>query len=319
MIGAITAGIFAAFLVTIPPWIQGQLPEVFSPMLIPGVAVFAMVLQKFVLDRRSGYRAYDGMADLFIHIHAPSSPDTALKWAVRGFNSLLLSICGGVAGPEGAAIELNHALAIAVRPRTARWFEQRRRTDAATAVAAGISAAFGAPFAGFLLPSELAMGGRTVSVVLGALTAYAGGRVLRGQLGIGFPDFAGAVSGVRFADPRAWTGAAVVGVAAGLVGAGLVRFFRYAQDSLLDLFQTRAWTRTLCAGVLLFLVVLTYRTAHAPSAGLFEQAIWGRHSATQTWLLFSAGALSLSMVLAGFGTAGVFWPLLALGGFSVPG
>lgn len=315
MFASIATGLLAAVFVTLPPWIQGLLPDVFLPILVPGVAVSAMVLQRFVLDRSNGNGSYDGLADLFIHIHSPSSPDTPLRWAIRGFNSLLLAICGGEAGPEGAAAEFGQAFALAIRPRSARWIEQRRRTDAATALTAGISAAFGAPFAGFLLSIELGLGGRAISIVVGSLTAFVAGKVLRGALGVSLPDFVGAVSGTEFADPRAFAGAVVVGALGGLVGVGLVRFLRYAQESLLDLFQMQAWPRTLCAGVLLFLVVLAYRPAHFPASGLFEQAVWARHTTAQLWMLFLSGTLSLSMVLAGFGTIGVFWPVLALGGF----
>src|SRR5687767_735863 len=51
--------------------------------------------------------------------------------------SFLLALFGGRAGQEGAAIEAAQGVAMAARPRSARWFEQRRRTDAAIAVAAG--------------------------------------------------------------------------------------------------------------------------------------------------------------------------------------
>jgi H+/Cl- antiporter ClcA len=314
--GALVAGGLAAILVVLPPWIQAHFPGVFSPMMIPGVAAIAMLLQRFVLDRHVGSRgrAYDGMADLFIHIHSPSSPDPALRWAVRGLNSFLLAICGGKAGVEGAATELSHALALALRPRSARWLEPRRRSDASTALAAGVSAAFGAPFAGFLLPLELSMGGRAVSIALGSLIAFLGARGLRGSLGLDAPDFSGAISGLSLADSRLWMGVLVVGVAAGLMGAALSKFFRYAQESLLDLFQTQTWTRILCAGVLLFLVVLAIQGAHAPPERWFERALAAQVGGlAPLWMVFLAGVLSLAMVLAGFGTIGLFWPTLALG------
>lgn len=314
--GALVAGSLAAVLVVIPPWVQAHFPGVFSPMMIPGVAAVAMLLQRFVLDSHGGVRsrAYDGMADLFIHIHSPSSPDPAFRWAIRGLNSLLLAICGGKAGVEGAATELTHALALSVRPRSARWLEPRRRTDASTALAAGVSAAFGAPFTGFLLPLELGMGGRAAALALGSLIAFVGSRALRGALGLDTLDFSGALADIEFLDVRVWLGVLIVGVAAGIMGAGLSRFFRYAQESLLDLFQTQTWPRILCAGVLLFLVIITVQGAHAPPQRLFEQALSAQAGSTGAlWLIFFAGALSLAMVLAGFGTIGLFWPALSLG------
>jgi H+/Cl- antiporter ClcA len=315
MIGAVGTGLLAAFVVTLPYWIQSWAPDLSSPVFVLGVASVAMVIQRFVVDRRSGSRTYDGMADLFIHIHSPSSPDSALRWAMRGVTSLLLSICGGTVGPEGGAVEFGHALALATRARSARWFEQRRRTDASTALAAGVSAAFGAPFAGFLLPIELGMGGRAITAVIGSLIAFLAARLFKSVLGLTPLDFSGPLSGLRFLDARAWLGALIVGVGAGVLCAGIVRFFRYAQDSLLDLFQTQAWMRTLCAGVLLFLVILTYRSGHVQASALLEQVLSMQRTPSEAWLLLAMGTLSLAVVLAGFGTVGVFWPLFALGGF----
>ena len=93
-------------------------------------------------------------------------------------------------------------------------------------------------------------------------------------------------------------------------------FSWYAQDSLLDLFQTKAWMRILCAGVLLFLVALAVPGAHLPSSHWFAQALGAQGAApaaSALWFVFFASALSLAMVLAGFGTLGLFWPVLALG------
>jgi H+/Cl- antiporter ClcA len=329
MLGALAAGIVAAVLVAVPAWAQARFPAVFYPVWVPAVAVVAVLLQRFVLDMsrgtRSGGRAYDGMADLLIHIHSPSSPEPGLRWLVRGLGSLMLSVFGGMAGPEGAAVEVAHALALALRPRSARWLEPRRRTDASTALAAGVSAAFGAPFAGFLLPVELGMGGRAANLALGSLVAFAAAQGLRHWMGLELPDIASSVAGLGAADPRAWVGAVAVGLAAGVAGAGLSRFFRYAQDSLLDLFRTQAWMRILCAGVMLFLVVLAVQGAHQPAPAWLAQAASGMAAqaapgvagtalgAGALALVFVATAFSLAMVLAGFGTIGLFWPVLAMG------
>lgn len=315
MIAPVVTGLLAAAVVTIPGMVFGRVPSVSSPVLVLGVATLAMMIQRFVVDRRSGSRTYDGLADLFIHIHSPSSPDSGLRWFLRGLISLLFSICGGIVGPEGAAVEFSHSLAIRSRARASRWFEQRRRTDASMSLAAGISAAFGAPFTAVLLPIELGMGGRYVSTVVSALTAFLAGRYLLSIGSLHSLDLSGSLYGFRFVDWRAWLGAAVIGAAAGVMAALLVRFFRYAQESLLDLFQTQTWMRVLAAGVLLFLVILTFRSMHEPSITLLEQVLWGQRGLPAVGLLFATGVLSLAVVLAGFGTVGVFWPLFALGGF----
>src|SRR5580658_9573282 len=138
MIGEISVGLIAALLVLAPQLIQALIQTKFgpewvlvlrAPVLILGVSVIAVLLQRFLLDRREGSRNYDGLADMMIHIHQPTTPDSAARWTVRGMISFLLQLFGGVAGPEGAAAEMGHAFAMSQQSRSARWFEQRRRTD----------------------------------------------------------------------------------------------------------------------------------------------------------------------------------------------
>jgi CBS domain-containing protein len=94
----------------------------------------------------------------------------------------------------------------------------------------------------------------------------------------------------------------------------MIRFIRYSQDSLLDLFQTQTWMRTLAGGVLLFLVASVYRTGHMPSPQILEEILWSRWSMSQFGLLIATQVLSLALVLSGFGTIGLFWPLFMIGG-----
>src|SRR5262249_8746548 len=155
--GPILTGLLAAFVVSVPRLIRGLFPQVewTAPVFILGITALAMIAQRFLIDRRPGHRGYDGVADLFIHIHSPANPDSASRWGIRGVIPFLLTLFGGTVGPEGPAVEFAQGAAIATRSRSSRWFEQRRRTDAAMALAAGVSAAFGAPFAAVLLPIEL--------------------------------------------------------------------------------------------------------------------------------------------------------------------
>ncbi|MGK5084148.1 chloride channel protein [Bdellovibrionota bacterium FG-1] len=319
MTGAVILGVLAAVVVLIPPWIQAHLPFVFAPVLILGVAAVAMLLQRFILDRRAGSRSYDGLADLFIHIHSPFPQDSPLRWVMRGCISFLLTICGGGVGSEGAAIEWGQAFAIRSRSRMSRWFEQRRRTDASTVISAGVAAAFASPFAAVLLPLEMGVGGRHILSVISALSAFLTGKYLSSWVGFHFPSIAGAFYDVDLVSLPAFlsaaVSAAVIGVAAGILGSGLIRTFRYTQESLLDLFQTQTWMRILASGVLLFMVVLTFRSGHAPYLTLLEQVMSNQRGLSETWFLLVSRSLSLAIILAGFGSLGIFSPLLVLGVF----
>src|SRR6185437_1928804 len=105
MLGEISVGLIAGLLVLAPQIIQYWVGSHFgaqwalvlrAQVLILGVSVIAVLLQRFLLDRREGSRNYDGLADLMIHIHSPATPDSASRWTVRGLISFLLNLCGGI-------------------------------------------------------------------------------------------------------------------------------------------------------------------------------------------------------------------------------
>ncbi len=322
MMKPVLFGLLAAVVVAVPRYSRAYLTSIpwFSPILVLGVAVVAMLFQRFLLDRRAGNRNYDGITDLIVHIHSSSAADSPLRWVLRGIISSLLTLFGGIVGPEGAAVEFVHAAAMRVRSRSSKWFEQQRRTDAACALAAGVAAAFGAPFAAVMMPLELGLGGRTISIALSALSAFLGIRFLTGlvpveRMPMDTFNLGGALYGFHFLSWREWLVIAVIIVAAGLIGMALFRFIRYCQESLQDLFQTQTWMRTLAGGILLFLVILVYKGGHAPAWTLLEQVLWSRRLMPEVGLLFVTQLLTIALVLSAFGTVGVLWPLFALGGF----
>ena len=334
MIASVLTGLFAALVVAFPQILRNSSSPFFAhfsatfgwnaPIFILGVTAVAMVLQRFFIDRKPGNRIYDGLADLFIHIHSLSSPDSASRWGMRGFLSFLLNLFGGTVGPEGAAVELTHGLEIGTRSSSSRWFEQRRRTDVATALAAGISAAFCAPFAAILLTIELGIGGRTLSAALSAFAAFFGIRLIGAAVSFGIPfderlDLVAAAHGYRVWNVESgsaykeWLGIILVTIGVGIASAVIIRFIRYCQESLLDLFQTETWMRTVAGGILLFLVIIVYKAGHAPSWHLLEQVLWSHRTSTEILLLCLTQLLTLGLVLAAFGTVGFFWPLFVLG------
>ena len=225
-----------------------------------------------------------------------------------------LTVFGGTVGPEGAAVELVQAMNSRFNFRTSRWFEQKRRTNAAISLTAGVSAAFGAPY-GILLPIELGMGGRGIGIATSAISAYLATKFLLAHFSLANFDVNGVLLGFHFSILREWVGAIVVGCAAGLLGVPVIRFIRYTQEGLQGLFQTQAWMRVLAGAVLLALLFLVYRPFHQGSWNLLEEVLWLKHSHTEVALFFCMQLVSLAIVLSGFGSIGLFWPVFALGGF----
>jgi CIC family chloride channel protein len=285
-----------------------------SPLLIIAIALVAVLLQKFLKERKDGSITYCGFSDMMIHIYSPATPDSPARWTVHGIISLLFAVFGGVVGTEGAAAEIAHSCAMRIQSRSARWFEQRRRSDAATAVSAAIAATFHAPFAAVLFPLELGMGGRTLSALLSALTAYLTVEFFSRHLGFEHFYTKGALDGFHFSGWASWVSPCVIGVIIGVLGAALIRAIRYSEEAVQDLFPLKKWMRPLFAGGILALAAFIYKPAHVPSWVLIENVFWARHTLTEACVLLLGITISLIMVIAGFGTLGILSPLFAMGG-----
>lgn len=320
MLKSVLTGFIAAVIVFLPRYIFVNFPQLdwSSPVFILAIGAIAVFFRKFLLNSRAGGTNYNGVADLYMHIHTPFKEDSPLRWLLHGIISFLLVLFGGMVGPEGPATEWVQAIRMKMHYRSSRWFEQKRRTDASFSLSAGISAAFGAPFAGALLPMELGLGGQAISVVTSSISAFWSVRFLMNYFSLQTFDVTGILSGFHFPILREWVSVAVIGVACGLVGVLCLWFIRYTQEGLLNLFQTQVWMRLISGACLLALVQFIYRrSSHSfRSPGeLLEQVLWMKHSSREVAYYFCAQLLSLTLVLSGLGTVGVFWPILALGGY----
>lgn len=241
-------------------------------------------------------------------------------WIVRGVISFLLSICGGVIGYEGAAIEAAQGFSMKTRPTSARWFELKRRTDAAMSLAGGISAAFGAPFAGILLPIELGMGGRGLAVALSSLSAFLAIRFL-GHSPVFFESSEMASLGaLKLAHWQTFVALGVVGGISGLLGVSSIWFIQYAEAGFSHQFRNRIWMSWVTAAVFLVLILFIYNPSLDSPWSLLQNLYTLKYSQNEWVLMFFTRFFGLAIVIAGFGTSGVFWPLFILGnliGFGV--
>ena len=289
------------------------------------VIAVALALVQWTHSRRKTTPAeveldhYDGVPELLIHLHSPALPDHSMRWGLRGLLSWILSSLGFPVGPEGGASEIVQAVAMKSRSTALRWSDLVRRSDAAMALSAGISAAFGTPFAAVLVSSELAIGGRVLSSVLASLSAYLSMGYfskLFAQVGIpvlGFRDHLTHLWGFRLLDWREWViaGGVVLGVS------------MLASVSLMGLRQVRGWVEaltsrksyamTLVAAVLLGSLVLLTPELFAPLPSLFEELMRGEWGFAQRLSLIGFLFLTLLAMGSGFGSMGVWWPTVLLG------
>ncbi len=306
-------GVISCLVFECPALIRALFPFVHwnSPFLI---LAFIPFLFLFLLNKNKRLLNYKGLSDLLIHIHSPTSPRTSESWIWRGFCSLLFGLIGGPVGPEGAAIEFSYGFATAQRSSSTRWFEQIRRTDGACVLGAGISAAFGAPFAAILVPIELGIGGSTFSLVVSSMTSFVGMRILDRILALERFNFGSELLGFDFTKPQYWFCLLGIAIAGGILSSFIIFFMRYFQDGFLEAFKSNVWLRFLVGALSLFLVAWINQSAHFPPRLLLENIFLSQSSNLENSLCFVSLLLSLALFLSCFGSLGIFWPLFVLGG-----
>lgn len=170
----VIAGLSSAFIRFF--WFKSNFYWISFPVLLLAVAVFLALFEQVAKrfkwqPKRAGL--VTGTSEILAHVHLPPEKSFSEHSFWRGMESLLLALFGGRIGVEGAATSFAYAFALKTRANSAQWFEQQRRTDAASALAAGIACMFGSPFAAIILPLELNLGGRTLSVAFSAAAAVA--------------------------------------------------------------------------------------------------------------------------------------------------
>ncbi len=313
MLPAIWTGLIAASIVIASGMAVERVPRLGDPLALLLATALAILLQRFFLDRRRGGRRFDGLADLMIHIHQPASPDSSARWFLRSLVSLFFHVCGAPVGVEGAAVEASHGTSMRLRSSTAKWFEQRRRTDAACALSAGIAAAFGAPVAGVLIAMELGIGGRALQSVVSAFTAFITVHAAADAKWIKAFTLSSAVFELRMSSIEQVGTLLLVALAAGFFAALLIRFIRDSRGSLLELTQERTWIRGLIAGLCLVFLAFVTQDVQVSGAALIESAIGTAIPLGNLWADVGNRFLGLILVVAGFGTLGVFWPIFTLG------
>ncbi|HEY8379965.1 MAG TPA: chloride channel protein, partial [Nannocystis sp.] len=314
MVRSILIGAVAALVAVIPAASWRLLPQV--PWFHPAAAFAAVaVAVLFAAPWASGAR-YLGLPNLIQHAHLPPEGASAGRWPRRALVTWLLTMAGLPVGPEGAAAEAAQSLANGTRPRSSRWFEQYRRTDAATSLASAVSAAFGAPFAGILLPLELGIGGRVISSVAGALTAFAVSDFARGLAGV--PAARGGYASLTMMSGEFLLRAAIpvlmtVAIATA-VALGLMVFASQARAALQGFAGRNARLSAAIGGAVALAVLLAYPPAQQPMSLTFSRIFTAKQPMLPVSLLLLSLFLGWVALRSSIGSLGGFWPLMAIGG-----
>ena len=317
MLGPALNGALAAAIVCSLFFFQDRFPEASRQAgFVLVIGVVAAFLQWLLVDRKntSGARrnSYLGVSETLVQIHSPETSEPAGRWIGAGIVSWFLSWVNGNTGPEGSAAELNYAILMRTRPSSARWFEQRRRTDAACMLASSIAAAFCAPFAAVLVPIELGIGGRVLSSVICALVASLGVKLGAAAFGLKLFDSDGTLDAVEFASFGVgsfwWRSRFSVNR-----GSGFACVHRPEPQGNRASRPAMGQRTDPCRGNFSFpdrpclSSLIGFALQDRPGSFLTEVP------ASESGILFFAKCLSFVLILIGFGTAGVFWPIFSLG------
>jgi CIC family chloride channel protein len=313
MLGAIWTGWIAAVAVVLLGKLSERFSQLSDPLVVLLAVTIAILIQRFFLDRRRGGGKFSGLADLMIQIHQPSAPDSSLRWLLRSIISGMFHLCATPIGSEGAAIEAAQSGAMRLRSSSAKWFEQRRRTDVACAIAAGIAASFGAPMAGILLAMELGIGGRAISSVISAFSAFFFVEVAADAGWVRTLDLSSALYEFRISSFEQIVTLVMVIAATGAFAGLAIRFVRDSRNSVVELSRDQAWIRGLIAGICLVFLAFINRDGQMSPSALVESLLASPGDLTSSWIATGSFFLGFVLIIAGFGTAGVFWPVFCLG------
>lgn len=309
---ALLVGVIAGLVVLFPAWLSSQLS--FGgpyPILLAGL-IAALFHRLYFSKLPSPSRIYDGLADLFIHVHYRYARETSTRWYGRGLISTILYLFGGMAGMEGAAAEVAHGVALSRRKPNEKWSEQKRRTDVACVLAAGIAAMFQAPFAAVVFVIELGVGGRTLSAVLSAISAFFTVTWVSKHSDLEF-DWVSFFSSLP-SERASWIWIFGLAILVGIVGVGLIHVLRFYQEMFFELLRKHLWICAIVGAAILFCTQTLYPMAYGTPFMELSQLISTKRSFSQLMIYVLNEALALCTVMAAFGSVGIIWPLMMMGG-----
>ena len=316
LIGAVSGLAVVGFyrLIDLSHFLLIQLPE--SHLPIVGQALYAPLLTGFGLwaawfvVRRTGISEGQNVPDVQLAIAKRDGVIRSGPVAVRTIASAITLGSGGSAGSEGPVATLSATLGSAIGRRL--QFQPRHlKILVGCGAAAGIAAAFNAPFAGAFFALEEVLGSFSVGAFSPVVIAsVVGALTVRPFLG-SQPIFASAVpASTRPLEILLYP---ALGVSCGLVSAIYARLYLGA-SVLAGRLRGPRWIWPAAAGAVVGLIVIASRNLLAGNGHLaIPEPIFG-DLAWYALLGITAGKIIATVVTLGFGgSGGVFTPTLFIG------
>jgi chloride channel protein, CIC family len=220
---------------------------------------------------------------------------------------------GGAAGREGPAAQISSGTA-AVLCDILRVPLAERRILVLSGMAAGLSAIFRAPLGMAIFASEVLYAGLAFEyealpyTLIAAVVAYA----VNG-LFVGWDTLFVLPAGLAFTRPVELIGYAILGVAAGVVGAIQPTVFYGVRDAFARLKLPRH-LKPAIGGLLMGLLAMAFPQTLATGFGWVQMALTGGYTGYVLLILVIAKILAMSLTVASGGSGGVFGPNVYIGG-----
>ncbi|HOM98644.1 MAG TPA: chloride channel protein [Acidobacteriota bacterium] len=232
--------------------------------------------------------------------------------AVKAVASALTIGSGGIAGKEGPTAQIAVGLGAVLASRL-HFRGQERRILLLASMAAGLAAIFRAPLGMAIFAVEILYSGMVfesealIYTVISAVTAYA----VHG-LFVGWSPVFTTPAGLMFKDPVSLLVYAVLGIAAGLMGAALPNFFYRVRDFFRGL-PGPPHLKPALGGLIVGLLGMVFPPILGTGYGWMELALAGRLSVGVMAALLLLKGPAMSLTIGSGGSGGVFGPTVVIG------
>jgi CIC family chloride channel protein len=296
---------------------QGHAPSLHLPWLGPwfvlvvpivGGLLYGPLINRFAREARG-----HGVPEVMLAVTENGGRIRPPVTIVKALASAMCIGVGGSVGREGPIVQIGSALASTVG-QAVRMSERELRIIVACGAAGGIAATFNAPITGLFFGFEIVLREFSLDALFAtSLAAVAGDLVSRAFFGSA-PFFAGIPHGLVVTSDSTYLLIAVLGVLAGLIGAGFKTFLYRLEDLGDRIWNGRPeWARPAVGGVALGLVLLVLPQMYGVGYPVMDKVVAG-HVVLWLVLVFMLGKVfAASLTLSIGGSGGVFAPSLFIG------
>ncbi|MEJ2012496.1 MAG: chloride channel protein [Anaerolineales bacterium] len=299
------------------------------PQVTQGMGMFFLVLAPttgglivgFLITRYAPEAKGHGVPEVMEAVALEGGRIRPIVAVIKSVASAITIGSGGSVGREGPIVQIGSALGSTLGQKL-NFSEERIRNLVACGAAAGISATFNAPIAGFIFAMEVILGDFGVrnfsSVAIAAVTADVIGRIAFGDL----PAFA--IPTYELVSQWEYLLYAVLGVLAAIVAAFYVRVVYGAEDFFNKTVKLPEMVKPALGGLLLGLFSLFYinflglpdtNIPHVYGVGYdtISTALLGKLTISAAFALMGIKILATALTIGSGGSGGIFAPSLFIG------